>query len=331
MVWVPIQLAAAGWRRWPRRHTLLTIGLAGAVSLAAIAPWIVYNKVCHGIPTWVIGSDRERYVGAWLNDLVDMNQTRFLGANEQRVLRERNDRGEINVWTFVKKLCKHHAPIFLNMQDWQQPEKRKQAAILATQADLLLDVVRESRFRRPATARIALVRSLAQQLGFNPMHDISMANECLGCINLISGKYHLTYNLAGLENSRAFRWLKPAFERVRRDVSHLDSNRSARLFRRLGESYKYVNPLVGGLLLVGVFWALAGRRFTPAGLGLLALGHASALALLFYSPIDRYSLPFQPFYVMLAIYPLFGLSRHIRRFCFPRTQNTAPRAAGENH
>jgi hypothetical protein len=270
-------------------------------------------------------------VGAWVNSLVELNQIRYIGASQLQKVWNLRDKGKLNLWLFSSQVCYRTAPLSVSIQGWQRPELRKNAAVLAKRAVLLRDVTKESRHRRPATARIALVRSLAQQLGFNPMHDISMANECLGGVNLISGKFRLKYNLAGLENVRHFSWLAPAFDRVRRDVSQLDSNRSARLFRSLGEAYEWLRPVVGGLFLLGLLQALAGRRFIPAGLGMLALGHAAVMALLFYCPIDRYSLPFQPIFIMLAVYPLYRLSCWARKLCSPGTQNTAPRAAGENH
>lgn len=297
ILFIPLFLVWSCWRVGVRGRVLAQGALTLAIAVACVAPWFVRNRAPAGRPQLTFGAQANRLGGLWNFDAADINQTGVISYDLWKELRQKQAMGNLSVYDVVPAIvgspALYRQPTLAEAAQWEQTYDR---------------TAREAVAREPGKALRAMGIALASQLGLWPRFEHPSAAENMAWSAPLRGEPGL--GPTNFPAVRAEHWhstrISALAHRSERSIAYVRDSNAARWFNELFWAYRQARPVLAVLFLAGLALALAARVRPLAAIGLLALGNALALAVLVFSPIDRYSAPFQPLIVVLAIY---GASR----------------------
>lgn len=303
VVFVPLLLAAASWRRWGVAGAPALGAIALAVGVACVLPRAMWNLQEYGEAKLVVGEGYQRNLTTQMTGLMDDNQSGVLSPDEWRSLTKGRHEGAIDaysaqdVWMRSDRL---HAPA--GLKGWGERSAK-------------LDVpAMESIAREPAkAAKIAALGTLnilglwrTDRWGFaendywsRPLRGIrpSTREEGVRTTNMWTGR-EIVESMSSLSAEDQER----LWTRTNRDITRAAMSGHARLFARWWGVEDAVRPMLAGLFVIGGLVALVRRDGVMLVIALLVAANAAALAVLTLSGIDRYGVPYEPLLRIVAVY-----------------------------
>ena len=301
IVMIPPLLVLGCWRVGVRWRAGAQAAIILVVAVACVTPWILRNKARFGQAQLALGTQANRLAGIWNFRIMDVNQTALFSCDDWQALRARQASGRLSVYKA--------APAIADSSRIDKPESLNGNAAREVVYRRALE---EATARRPLKTLRGVGVALAVQLGLwtkfkhsNTAEDVHWSAPLRG--EVVPGKTNFLFVPEEADHWHRERMIELA-RRSRINIEYLRSSQAARWFNELFWTFRFTRPLLAVLFLVGLGFALFNRAYPIAGIGLIALAHAVAMAVLVLSMIDRYGAPFKPLMAAVVVYALFRLA-----------------------
>ncbi len=291
LVLLPFAIAAWPWMEGRRARAAWLLGLSLLAGVGGVLPWIVRNGHVYGRHEFVVGSGFTRTLSLSEAGMMDLNQTGLFSREQWEAAR--GAKGWIDVMGHLRERA--DGPIAertAGLHPWTMQDTRAGEA------------AKEALARRPGARARYVVGAWINLMGLWPVPRPGFQENSWWSTELRQweepGLNHRVPPEAYVHLNAAD--VRDIYDRSVSSTASWSKSDQAKVFAWMWDVGTAVRPVWALLLVLGVVGALRRRQWSLLVIGLACVAHATALAALLLTGIDRYQAPLFPVMAVLACY-----------------------------
>ena len=294
LVVVPFVILVMGWHRGIRKVAIMRSAVVACFGIACLLPWIARNYALLGQPKFAPFGDLQRIASFWDAGALDLNQTPAYTLEQWQ---EIHSRGYFTHTQLGPLLMTSDLPTARGHDLWPGLEIKSR---------FLLE---EAAARRPLNVLRGGLVAFCNQIGlWNKLDQHHSGRENIYWSRALRGDPWSATNLFSTSAVQDFEATQDRLPDIERDIKYLHGSPNAMWFNDYFFAYETTRPIVAVFFLLGLGLALYNRCYAVGAVGVIAVAHAAAMAIVVLSAIDRYAVPFKPLIAVVAVYALYRLA-----------------------